>query len=64
MRPMRPQRAAPEQLPPAIDVVALANQHGLTLGEATELLRIQEWRGNAYSRIDPETGMVKWYWRR
>jgi hypothetical protein len=58
---MRPGRAPPESLPDPIDIEALARQHDLTMAEATELIQISEWRGRAFSRVDPETGKMCWY---
>jgi hypothetical protein len=60
---MKTARAPAEQLPPPIDLEELAARNDITLADATWLIRIAEHRGQAFSRIDSETGKMKWYWR-
>lgn len=60
---MKPARVlAQEHLPASLNLEDLAVRNGITIAEATRLIRVAEMRGQAFSRIDPETGRLRWYW--
>jgi hypothetical protein len=60
---MQRQQQTIELLPPPIDVAILAERNHIDISEAVRLLRVAEYRGQAFSRINRETGRLQWYWR-
>jgi hypothetical protein len=53
----------PEQLPPAIDVDALAAKNHMARSTVIDTLRAAEIRGTkVFSRIDATTKTLKYYW--